>query len=269
MPSMLFSEKPPVSNEEPARRPGSRPSLVAPSATSRIAAGAGLVIRKSSSRVSSTRTARRRTSVAAAASGSRIEELAAEAATERRAGHADAGDRQAEQLRELGARVERALRRAGEVQDAVLVELGHRDLRLEVALVDPARREPALDDDIAARQGRGRRRRAGTRSAPTTLSETGLVRGELLGAATDRGVLRFAGRAGLLDRPLEARPGGTGDDRAVEVEDRLERGRLDHRRAPRRPPPPRASRRRRARPADRPTGSRAGRAARATGRCPR
>ena len=48
MPSMLPSEKPPVSNVNRARIPWRRPSLVAPAVTWRIAAGAGLAIRKSS-----------------------------------------------------------------------------------------------------------------------------------------------------------------------------------------------------------------------------
>ncbi len=83
--------------------------------------------------------------------GQRIDDevLAAERATERRAGHPDRRHRPAEQASQLPARVEGALRRAGEVEDAVLVDRGRRDLRLQVALVDPARREPSLDDDVA------------------------------------------------------------------------------------------------------------------------
>ena len=77
--------------------------------------------------------------------GKRVDDhhLAAEPAAERRAGHPDAGDRPPEQARQLRAGEERALRRAREVEDPVVIELGHRDLGLDVALVDPAGRRSA------------------------------------------------------------------------------------------------------------------------------
>ena len=92
-----------------ARIPVSRPSFVAPAVTSRMDAGAGLLIRKSSFRVSSTRTGRR--SAERGAGGQRVDdqELAAEPATERGSGDPDARDRQAEQLGHLGSDIERAL----------------------------------------------------------------------------------------------------------------------------------------------------------------
>ena len=112
------------------------------------------------------------------------------------------------------------------MEDAVVVELGHRDLGLEVALVDPAGREAAADDDVTRRE-RGGRVAAPVAAARDDILGDGLVRGELLGAATDRRVLRLAGRAGLLGRPLEAGPRRAGRDRPIEVEDRFEQGRLD------------------------------------------
>ncbi len=147
----------------------------------------------------------------------RDEQLAAEPATERGARDADAGDRQAEQARQLGTRPERPLRRAREVEHAVAVQLGRRDLGLDIALVDPARREPALDDDVAGGQG----------SVHVTASEPRLrgdirrhrlVGGERLGPATDGGMLRFGGRLGAIELPVDPGQRGTRRDRPIEVD---------------------------------------------------
>ena len=154
------------------------------------------------------------------------EQLAAEAATERRAGHAHPGDRQPEEARQLGARPERALRGARQVQDAVAIELGHRDLRLDVALVDPARREATLDDDIAGRKGRVDIAAA----VPVPSRDIGrhvLVGLEGLGAAADRGVLRFGGAPGAVDLPVDPGQRSAGRERLFDVDDGRERARFD------------------------------------------
>ena len=113
-----------------------------------------------------------------------------------------------------------------EVEDAVVVELSHRDLGLEVALVDPAGREPPADDDVTPREARGRVATPVAAARDDILGDR-LIRDELLGAATDRRVLRLAGRTGLLGGPLDAGPCCTGLDRPIEVEDGFEEGRLD------------------------------------------
>ena len=131
-----------------------------------------------------------------------------------------------EQPGQLRAGVERPLRGRRDVQRAVLVELGHRHLRLEVALVDPARREPTLDHDVA----RGERRRDVAAPEPGALDHVvrdRLVRRELLGSAADRRVLRFGRRSGVHVGPVEAGPRRARLDGTVEIGDRLERGRLD------------------------------------------
>ena len=85
----------------------------------------------------------------------RDEDLAAEPAAERRAGHPDAG-RSAGRTGATAPTVSRTCpawrssgggRRRGRARPM-------RDLRLDVALVDPAGREPALDDDVARRERR-------------------------------------------------------------------------------------------------------------------
>ena len=73
------------------------------------------------------------------------------------------------------------------MEDPVVVDLGHRDLGFEIALVDPARLEAALDDDIAAGQ-RGRHVAASVSGSRDDFLETGSS-GENLGAAPDGGML--------------------------------------------------------------------------------
>ena len=131
--------------ERQARRRTAQPAVAGRAGrTSRIAAGAGLVIRKSSRRVSSTRTGRRSRSVAAAASGSAMSSLPP---------NPPPRSRRSRGRRRSAARTGATARSASRTCPASRwsgagrrrVELGHRDLRLDVALVDPAGREPALD----------------------------------------------------------------------------------------------------------------------------
>ena len=154
------------------------------------------------------------------------ERLATEPATERGAGHPYGGPPETEQTRQLGAGVERPLRGRGDVQRAVLVELGHRHLRLEIALVDPARREPTLDDDVARRE-RGRDVAPPEPGALDDVVGDRLVRGELLGPTADRGVLQFGRGPAVHIGSVEARPRCARRDGAVEIGDRFEGRRLD------------------------------------------
>ena len=83
-------------------------------------------------------------------------QLAAERAADRRRLDPDAVDREPERRREALARHERALRARVDDELAVRLDPGQRRLRLEVRLVDPARPEPAGDDDVGALEaGRG------------------------------------------------------------------------------------------------------------------
>ena len=184
--------------------------------------GAGFVIRKSSLRVSSRRTARRRTSVAAATSGSIRSALPPNPPPIVAPVTRTADLRETEQPGQLRAGIERPLRGRRDVQRSVLVELGHRHLRFEVALVDPARREPTLDHDVA----RGERGRDVATPEPGALDHVvgdRLVRRELLGSAADRRVLRFGRRSGVHVGPVEAGPRRARLDGTVEIGDRLER----------------------------------------------
>ena len=268
MPSMPPSEKPPVSNVRRARSPSSRPSLrraggqLDDPGRRRVAHPEVLVAGQLDPDRAAEQERRR--------GRQRIgdEQLAAEPATERRAGDADAGDRQPEQARQLGARPERALGGAGQVQDAVAIELGHGDLRLDVALVDPARGEPALDDDIA-----GRKRRVDIAASepvpPDDIGRHGLVRLNSSEPPPTAACCDSAGASGLVDLPVDPGQRRAGGHRPFEVDDGRERARSRRRRARRRPRRPRASRRRPARRAGRPTGSRPGRAAGRADRAPR
>ena len=225
MPSMLDSAKAPASHRSRACRPRSRPSRVAPARTSQDRRRRGVA--HPEVLVPGQLDADRPAEHERRGRGERIDDqvLAAERATERRSGHPDGRHRPAEQAGQLPARVEGALRRAGEVEDAVLVERRRRDLRLEVALVDPARGEASLDDDVAARQGR-RDVAAPKAVACRDVVRAGLVGRELLGPAADRGMLRLgAGRSRLPRRAARVGPAG----RPVRT------------RARGRPPPPAAS----------------------------
>ena len=160
--------------------------------------------------------------------GQRVDDhqLAAEATAQRGTGHPDCGDRPTEEARQLGTGVEGALRRARDVEDPVAVQLGHRDLRLEVALVDPARRESAFNDDVAGSEGRVDVAPPVAAAGHDVFGDR-LVRCELLGPAADRRVLRSLAGGGLLHDTVEPCPWRTRRERPLEVDHGYERGRLD------------------------------------------
>ena len=154
------------------------------------------------------------------------QQLPAEPTAKRCARHADSRDREAEQLRQLGSDLERALGAGCDVERAVGVKLGHGHLRLDVALVHPVRGEAAIHHHIA----RCERRIDITAPIPGALGDVlgqRFVGRELFGPATDGGVLRFLRRSQRHDLALEPRPVGVGNDSPVEVHDRRQRRSLD------------------------------------------
>ena len=111
-------------------------------------------------------------------------ELAAEGAAERRRAHAHAVQREAEELRELLAHAERALSARPYDEVALGLEPRGGGLRLEVALVDPARAEGA----------RGARRAGGQRALRVARGDP-LAPGHVVGEILLRGGVLAAGRA--------------------------------------------------------------------------
>jgi hypothetical protein len=216
---MLLSEKPPVSIRSRARIPVSRPSFVAPAVTSRD--GRRGRVAHPEVLVPGQLDADRPAQLEGGAGGQRVDdqELAAEPATERGSRDPDARDRQAEQLGHLGSDVERALGGGRDVEGPVGIQPGHRGLWLDVALVDPVGDEPPVDDRVARGQ-RGIHVAAPVAAPLDHVVRQRLVRGELLGPATDGGMLRLGRRLEVDRLAIEAGAIGTGLDRPVEVDHR-------------------------------------------------
>ena len=229
----------------------------------------GFVEAKSSPRLTLSRTGRR--SLQRGGGDERVEQrpLPAERAAERRLDDPDGARRDPERLRDLVARPEQRLGRGLDDEPAVLVGPGRADLRLEVALVDPARREPALAD-------RGRSREARGDVAVAVAMPPRDVRRQVLGRRSTRPRRhrrrRGSGRpSSPRDRPprrARAARGATRDPSRPPGRGRRAGARAGPRQAPPRPSRRRATRRPRGRPARRRTRPRRARAAGRRGPCP-